>query len=319
LLKEWLPTLIQSAIYREWLFHRIKRKQIPRVVMIEVTNACNLNCVMCPTQRRDIKRHNPDVFISLTLFKRLVDEIACLAPDTDVWLHKDGEPLLHPQILEMIEYSSSKLTNVRLSTNGTLLTDRISRRLLTSGLKSVRVSLDGISKETYERVRKQLPDNPYAHSENPVGYDRVMENLGNLCRLKGEIKSKVDIGVRITKFETTEPEIEGFKRYWAERVDTVEVADFLSWSGTIYKRQSTNRLPCLYLWTYAVIAATGRLVLCTSFIDLNGSKDGELADLRQMSISEAWYSSKMNSLRRAHLNQDLNEIAPSVGRARIGK
>jgi pyrroloquinoline quinone biosynthesis protein E len=60
-----------------------------------------------------------------------------------------GEPLLHPDILAIVEKAKSLAFQVRLKTNATLITSNKAKELFEAGLKEIDVSLYGINEETY--------------------------------------------------------------------------------------------------------------------------------------------------------------------------
>jgi MoaA/NifB/PqqE/SkfB family radical SAM enzyme len=64
-----------------------------------------------------------------------------------------GEPLAHPNIVEMVRQAKALGSPVELITNGTLLTEEMSRRLIAAGLDMLWVSLDGATPESYADVR----------------------------------------------------------------------------------------------------------------------------------------------------------------------
>jgi radical SAM protein with 4Fe4S-binding SPASM domain len=83
-------------------------------------------------------------------FKAIVDEL----PDLDkVTLQGLGEPLLAPDLFEMVEYACDHGIAIGFNTNGTLLTRAASERLVRGGLAWLCVSLDGATAATYEGVR----------------------------------------------------------------------------------------------------------------------------------------------------------------------
>lgn len=82
-------------------------------VYIEITNVCNLDCEFCPGTKRAAR------FMTLAEFERAAD---ALLPYTDyVYLHLMGEPLLHPELYEILEACAARGLRVNLTTNGTLL------------------------------------------------------------------------------------------------------------------------------------------------------------------------------------------------------
>ncbi len=85
-------------------------------IYIEITNICNLSCSFCSKTNR-IKE-----FISL---KRMEEILTKIDPYTDyIYLHVKGEPLLHPQLRQILDLCSKYHKQVNITTNGTLLKDR---------------------------------------------------------------------------------------------------------------------------------------------------------------------------------------------------
>lgn len=227
------PAALQAVIYKRHLIDRFKNKNLPPVYL-ETTSACNLNCIMCPTQRPEAKKFKKDGFMDFTVVRRLIDEVAAENPLTEVLLHKDGEPLLHPQIVNIIGYASSRLYNVSLATNATLLDEKMSKAILLTRLHTIRFSIDGLSKETFEKIRRQSNDNPYADPEIPVDYESVIGNIRRFCELrKAQGKYSLRVGVRTTDFKATQKELADYKSYWKKHVDFVEDAELLSWCGEV--------------------------------------------------------------------------------------
>ena len=89
-------------------------------IYIEITNNCNLNCSFCSKSNKEKK------FMSLNEFEIILNKIKDY---TDyIYLHVKGEPLLHPNIIEMINLADKYNLKVNLTTNGTLF-DKLSRNL----------------------------------------------------------------------------------------------------------------------------------------------------------------------------------------------
>lgn len=88
-----------------------------------------------------------------------------------------GEPYLHPQFLELVQYAASKKIYTATSTNAHYLSEEMARCMIESGLDRIIISIDGTSQETYEAYR--------------VGgkLDKVIEGARNIVRLKKELKS----------------------------------------------------------------------------------------------------------------------------------
>lgn len=92
-------------------------------------------------------------WMSTGLFERLIAGIRVFETPPTVCFGGFGEPLYHPEIVEMVSQVKAAGCRVELITNGTLLTRRSSRALIDAGLDLLWVSLDGATPESYEDVR----------------------------------------------------------------------------------------------------------------------------------------------------------------------
>lgn len=125
-------------------------------VYIEPTNRCNLKCRTCI-------RHSwnePIGEMNTTTFSRIVAGLRSITPPPGVLFGGLGEPLAHPDIVDMVRQMKDLGSFVELITNGTLLDDSLSQQLIDAGLDLLWVSLDGATPESYTDVRlgAALPD-----------------------------------------------------------------------------------------------------------------------------------------------------------------
>jgi radical SAM protein with 4Fe4S-binding SPASM domain len=129
----------------------------PFVVQIFPIYACNFKCEYCflavPKNERGFVSDWP--IMEYELYKKCVDELALFDDQLKVLRFVGmGEPLLHKEIAEMVSYAVAKnvASRVELITNGSLLTRRMSDALIAAGLSRLVISLQGISKETYQQI-----------------------------------------------------------------------------------------------------------------------------------------------------------------------
>lgn len=100
---------------------------------VEITNICNLRCAFCPGTKR------PERFMPPEEFRILARR---LRPHTGfLYLHVMGEPLLHPQLGELLEIGAAEGFRLCLTTNGTLLEEAEGTLLSSPALHKVSVSL----------------------------------------------------------------------------------------------------------------------------------------------------------------------------------
>lgn len=142
-----------------------KLYHLPADIQVEPTSRCNLSCIMCG--RTYINRKNGDM--SIGTFKNLVFNMKHLRYLT---LNGLGEPLLNPDIFEMISFAKSRGIRVRLSSNATILDHSKSEKLISTGLDQLFISLDGASSKTYETIRKG------------ADFESLIENIRYLMQTK---------------------------------------------------------------------------------------------------------------------------------------
>ncbi len=286
-----------------WLLYRSGRTRVwtyPDRMYIESTNACNLQCVMCPTGLGMVQR--PKGFMDYGLFTRIIDEMAPHVQTTT--LHIWGEPLLHPRIYDMISYCASHGLHSEISTNGTLLTEEASRKLLDAGLGAIYLCMDGVTRETYERVRRR------------ADFEVTRENILRFAEMRSKRMTGPRVNVQIIDIKPTAAEVEEFKRTWTvPGVDRVYVKAFDSWAGQVEQindlRSSDgeaasgrgNRYHCPNLWYHVHIYWDGTLVCCDR--DFNAAYPlGNVAN----GVMKAWNGPKMQELRRKHLCRCLEDV-----------
>jgi MoaA/NifB/PqqE/SkfB family radical SAM enzyme len=118
-------------------------------VYIEPTNRCNLECVTCIRHSWD----EPLGEMSSTTFAQIIEGLRVFSPTPEIFFGGLGEPLSHPNIVEMVEQAKALGSSVELITNGMLLNRSLSERLINAGLDRIWVSLDGATPESYQDVR----------------------------------------------------------------------------------------------------------------------------------------------------------------------
>ena len=145
------------------------------VVVWNVTRRCNLRCIHCYSQSRDIEYTNE---LTTEQGRELIDGLAHFG--VPVLLFSGGEPLLRKDLPELASYAISKGMRAVISTNGTLIDREMAKRLKEIGLSYVGVSLDGMQ-ETNDRFRGVKGS-----------FDAALEGMRN-CK-----RENIKVGLRFT-------------------------------------------------------------------------------------------------------------------------
>ncbi|MBI4963301.1 MAG: radical SAM protein [Desulfomonile tiedjei] len=139
-----------------------------RLVQVESTLACNLRCIMCPWKEfRENARDRG------TMSEEVWEAIKPHLKDArSVDFTGGGEPLLQPRLAEWIADARSAGCETGVLTNGLLLNQAMAKKLFNAGLNWICVSVDGATKEEYERIRKGS------------SFEKVCENLASVAKLR---------------------------------------------------------------------------------------------------------------------------------------
>src|SRR5580704_503734 len=152
------------------LWGYLRRKAVldalPVEYIVETTAKCNLYCPMCPRETHK----QPKADMADEIFDRLVAESGESAEH--MMLIGLGEPLMDRKIFDRIEYCERHKISTLLSTNGTLLDEEASARLLATPLEHVTLSFDGSTKESFEYYRKGAK------------FERVRDNFVRFIEMK---------------------------------------------------------------------------------------------------------------------------------------
>jgi len=269
---------VRRAIGNELAF-RLGRPRSHRLtsVNLEITNACNLACTMCPvnTTMRRPKRMMP-----FELYRRLLDE----NPDLDFVLpFQWGEPMLHKDFFRMIAYARSKGIRVMATTNGTLLGDDADlERLAGCGLERITFSSDGVG-ETHTRIRG-------------YPFERLRRDVERFRRVRDRTGSPTRIDVSMVLMDPTTGDREALHDAWRGIADRIQMIPLLT--------EGRRERPCREPWRGSIVVlADGTVTACCA------DPEGQLAlgDATKQSLGEIWNGPRMAQLRRRHAARDFPE------------
>src|SRR4030095_2476086 len=136
----------------------------PLSIAWQVTNECTLACMHC------IEESGPGKAFHDELSDEQVFGVLAQAMDLEVPYisFSGGEPMVHPRFFDMVAYVCERNGQLKIETNGHYLEPENCERLKALGVKAVQVSLDGASRETFNRMRVR-------------GYfDRAVQGIKNL-------------------------------------------------------------------------------------------------------------------------------------------
>jgi MoaA/NifB/PqqE/SkfB family radical SAM enzyme len=128
----------------------------PWTVQIDINNSCNNNCIGCWCHSPLLGELAMDAetkkkFLPFDLLKRLIDNLDSLGV-RDIYFTGGGEPFLHPNAVEIMEYVKKKNIRCDMSTNFTLIDEKKAEQLVKAGIDNMNCSVWAGSSEAYQKT-----------------------------------------------------------------------------------------------------------------------------------------------------------------------
>ena len=277
--------------YKE-LFPPFPRKNL----LIEVTNACNLECIFCANRKMTRKKG----IISPNLTERVLNE-AYENGTREVGFYSTGEPLLCNDIANYVKLAKRiGYEYVYITTNGVVATaDRI-RQLVSYGLDSLKFSINAIDRDTYK----------FIHGRDC--YDAVMQNLREANRLRENEGYDFKLYVSYIMTRYSYEDSKRIKEHFAGLCDSVIILNSINQSGLTPENDDLLRVidndenfsinvklqtPCSQLFTAINVTKEGYLTACCA--DFQNYL--VYADLNNTTMAEAWHNDVIVGFRKRHL------------------
>ena len=273
----------------------------PRKIYLEPTNICNYRCVHCV---HDGAMTRSPGYLDADLYKRRLNEIAHLRLHVKIQFTGVGEPLLHPRWHEIIRHAADMGFFTLMNSNASLLTPENSAKLVESGLDYLHVSLDGLTKATYESIRRG------------GDFEKVIGNLFNLFEARHKAKGyHLAVVLGIIDQDRNREELKRFMAYFGKwPFHHVVSGELFNHMGTVEEanlacadRQALprDRHPvCNTPWDLLSINCDGQAVACNYDYD----NRYVIGDLHDAGFLELWNAEPMQRFRKATLDRDFEAI-----------
>jgi MoaA/NifB/PqqE/SkfB family radical SAM enzyme len=290
--------------------------KLPRTVQFEITNKCNLACRMCPREALKVKfEHMP-----LAIFKRLVDKLDGVE---EIILTGWGEPLYHPDIVEMVAYCKKKGFQTRFTTNGILLTEGLMDKLIKLGIDEITFSVESVrpgkdewghlNKSSLNNIEKLISkrkkDNLLKITLQAMLQKGKENDILEVIRWAGERGAeRVNLGRLELRFnpELKRMSAEEEKKLFAKadklaaevgvQLDCVQYGLFSGVSRFFYKhlRHLLHRggRYCLKIFDYAYVNVDGMVTPCCLLPHM------VMGDLKKESLKGIWNGSRFKDFRK---------------------
>ena len=292
-----------ARVYSAYLARRGEVAQLPTRVWLEPTPSCNLSCGHCPN---GMNTKFPTGLMKMDLFRSIVDQLDGATEEVNLF-HR-GEPLIHPDLPEMVEYCSARGMKTRLHTNAGLLTREKSEELIRAGLSYISFSVDGYTKEVYEKAR--------------LGgeFHKTIENIQGFLAAKKTAKGKRPYAiVQVMEIGEEEDGRENRRETFKKNFDNLPLDRFVvriphNWAGDAGKfggglagmDKKIRFTPCTFLWYSMTIFFDGTVAPCPQ--DFFGKL--KVGDASLDRIEKIWNGEPLKRLRALMKARDVDGLVP---------
>jgi MoaA/NifB/PqqE/SkfB family radical SAM enzyme len=282
--------------------------EYPIQIDFELNYSCNFSCSMCTWSVENAKGRGKSTWFNFKAFKEIIDEGVDKGLKA-IRLNYINEPLIRKDIIDFIDYAKKKgVLDIYLSTNGSLLTNKISKDLILSGLTRLQVSIDAFSKKTFDQIRQG------------GDFTKVIKNTENFINLRNSMSQELPtVRVNFVRTHINKLELDPFIKFWIDKADCIGIQDLVDIMNLDNNKSQLKKkkFQCNQPFYHLTVRYDGSLLPCCTFFaaklplsklkvkeDIEFSKSKNLhnleGNLKKKSIEETWKSDEINLLRSIH-------------------
>ena len=287
----------------------------PLQIDFELNYSCNFSCEMCTWSAENSAGRGKKTWFSFEAFKEIIDD-GIKNGLKAIRLNYINEPLIRKDIIKFIKYAKKAgVLDIYLSTNGSLLTEKIIYELIKSGLTRLQVSIDATTKETFDKIRQG------------GDFRKVVNNTLNFIKIRNQLNLELPtLRVNFVKTDLNKHEYDDFIRTWSSKADCIGIQDLVNIMKPTKNKISKKKFTCAQPFYHLTIRYDGSVLPCCTFFAaklpiakyLTNEKISEEKNLHEIDmtklpnqkVKDVWNGEKINSLREMHLRGEWfkNEI-----------
>lgn len=280
----------------------------PYVLFLDPCGACNFRCLFCPCNNSDFKKAERHARMDMKLFHKILDDIEKFPEQIKVInLYGFGEPLLHPQYIQMIKEIKERnlCRELRCTTNGFLLTQELNCNLVQAGIDMVRISVEALTEQDYKDI-----------CGVDIDLEKFIRNIEDLYHVSRGTNTKVSVKT-LNVALADENDANRFYDMFEKISDYTYIQDTTqAWSefeayvpegnyeaGNIGDMKDEDKI-CSFALTNMAIHSNGSVGVCPQ----DWKFATEYGNVRNSSLVELWNSEKLRGFRIAHLSGNRRKI-----------
>ncbi len=265
----------------------------PFTVNISASNVCNLKCEFCTYNQPDVRKKKMSIgkngILDINLLKHTIDDIkSSFGHIKQIFFTGCGDPLLNRDLPEMVKYVSQQNISDRIDilTNGVGLSHKMSDELIESGLTYLRISVNGLSADDYEK-----------YTGVKIDFDKYLEQLAYFYKHKKQTK----VYLKIINYMVDSPEKkQKFYDLFSSVCDIINIENLYFFEGTkvedtvdtkfrgraLYSDVKNELQICSVPFYYQFMDIDGSIYPCCE--KLSNDNKGSVGNINNESFAEIW-------------------------------
>ena len=255
---------------------------LPDRLLVDFATRCNLRCPMCPVWGLEDEQIEPlKGYMDLAAARKMLDEFTEKKPMVAPSIY--GEPLLIPNLREVLSAVKSRGMALALNTNGLTLTESIAKFFCDIEVDSVMFSIDATTKETLKKVR------------SVDKLEKIESAVFRLMKARGD-REYPRIGVSFTRQDDTRHEEEEFVRRWVGVVDVVRMGIVFEDGRFPEMAEPPKRVPCPVIYKTLPVHHDGSVRMCC----LDGVRQTDMGNIFKDGVRAVWHGEEFAKARYYH-------------------
>ena len=297
--------LTVKHIFNKWISSKIEKimngelscnfAPKPYYIQVELTNLCSVRCTMCELNNST----RPKGYMNDDTYLKIIDQLVHWGIPTvrfTLW----GEALMHPKIIEYIDIAKKRNLITGLNTNGILLDEQLTIKLLNSGLDQIIFSVDSFDDNNI--YRKFRPSNKSIHDINNtiLYFIKKRDSLG--------IKTP-QVFIQMIGSELNASQHKPFIEYWTPLTDSCRITHLYSMKQlTDVNLEITEEqdyfYECKYPWNTMGIYYNGDVTACCR--DVDGRL--YLGNIHEEKLEKIFECGQLREMRKSLMKKEKNKM-----------
>ena len=204
------------------------------------------------------------------------------------------------------------MLDIYLSTNGSLLKEKIVKELINSGLTRIQVSIDAFTKKTFDKIRQG------------GNFSEVVTNTINFLKIRKEMNMELPtLRVNFVRTNLNKHEYDNFVNFWSDKADCIGIQDLVDIMRPIKTKDKIKKFNCAQPYYHLTVRYDGTILPCCTFFaaklpmsrlktNKKISHEGNLhkIDYNKLlrNITDTWKSEELIKLRKLHKDGDYHPM-----------